>query len=286
MDTIERNIAETLADVLPQAKLVHEVVTGVDMLTIAHVAVPKGTDLKEIKTDLEALLPHPRRTKATASFTDAASFVAYVKRHAEVGSVTWCHFDPQTFALKFTAVFDEHAKGSAGWRAHKAVLEPDMSAEWKAWKGKDRQSMAQVAFAEWIQDHEDDIATANGLPTSLQMHQMATEFVANEERVLKSSVKLQSGGVRLTYVADPDAGTTESMQMFEKFALGIPVFHGVSPAWSITARLKYRLSAGKVSFHYELVRADRVHEGAAKELIQQIREAIGDEVPMLMGSCA
>src|SRR5205814_7121671 len=113
-----------------------------------------------------------------------------------------------------------------------------MSAEWKAWKFKDRQAFAQVAFAEFIQDHEDDIATANGLPTSLQMHQMCTEFVANEDRSLKSSVRLQSGGVRLTYIADPDAGTTETMQMFEKFALGIPVFHD-GQAWSITARLKY-----------------------------------------------
>ena len=30
-------------------------------------------------------------------------------------------------------------------------------------------------------------------------------------------------------------------------------------AWAITARLKYRLASGKVSFHYELVRPDRVH---------------------------
>lgn len=280
---IQKNIAETLADVLPKAALLGAVETGVEALHIAHYAVPKGAEVKEVKTDLEALLPNPRRTKATAKFANADSFLAYVQRHAGEGTVTWCDFNPQTYALKFTAVIDEHTKEAAGWRKHCASFEPEMSAEWKAWKGKNAQVFAQVAFAEWIEEHADDITTANGLPTSLQMLAMATEFQANEERALKSTVKLQSGGVRLNYIADPDAGTVESMDMFKQFAIGIPVFHGGS-AWSITARLKYRLSGGKVSFFYELVRPDRVHDGAAKELVEVIRSGLGS-VPLLMGDC-
>lgn len=283
--TTAKNLAETLSEVLPKAKIIHEIETGIDGLTIAHAAVPSTSTLREVRVDLEALLPHPRRTKAVASFDAPASFLAYVKRHATPQSVVWCIFDPQSFALAFEAVFDEHAPGRAGWRAHRAVMKPDHSAEWKAWKGRNATSMPQVTFAEWIQEHEDDITSnANGLPTSLQMHAMATEFVANEERVLKSTVKLQSGGVRLTYIADPDAGTTETMQMFERFAIGIPVFHG-GAAWAITARLKYRISAGKVNFHYELVRPDRVHDGAARELIDEVRAGLGD-VPLFMGACA
>ena len=279
-----KNIAETLAEVLPSAKVVHEVSTGVPGLSIAQIATPKACELREVRVDLEALLPNPRRTNATAQFSTADSFLGYVKRHAHAGSVVWCRFNPQSFELDFTAVFDEHEAGKAGWRAHRAKLQPDMSAEWKAWTNKNTTSMPQVTFAEWIQEHEDDITSnANGLPTSLQMHAMATDFVANEERVLKSSVKLQSGGVRLTYIADPDAGTTETMQMFERFAIGIPVFHG-GAAWAITARLKYRLNSGKVSFHDELVRPDRVHDGAAKELIDVVRAGLGD-VPLFMGEC-
>lgn len=275
----KENIAETLARVLPEAKLIHRAPND----AILHFAVPKTFDLKEV--DTEKLLDHPRRTKALATFSDADSFIAYVNRHAIPSTTTWCNFNPQTFALDFTAVIDEHHPDAAGWRSHRATFTPEMSAEWKAWKGKHAVSMSQVTFAEWIEEHEDDItSTSNSLPTSLQMKQMATEFVLNEERVLKSSIKLQSGGVRLTYIADPDAGTTESMQMFERFAIGIPVFHGGS-AWSITSRLKYRQNSGKVSFLYELVRADRVHEGAAKELIERVRTAIGS-VPLLMGDCS
>ncbi len=285
MDVQEgRNLAETLAEVLPKASIIGAVETGIPGLFISHIAVPKSAEFKEVKVDLEALLPNPRKTKAVAVFTDVASFLAYVQRHATEGTVAWCNFNPQTFALEFTAVIDEHEKGKAGWRAHQAKLKPEMSAEWKAWKEKDRASFPQVSFAEWIQEHDEDIATANGLPTSLQMLEMATNFVMNEERALKSAVKLQSGGVRLTYISDPDAGTVETMSMFERFGLGIPVFHG-GQAWSIGARLKYRNNGGKLSFTYELIRADRVHDGAARELIENIKEGLGS-VPLLMGACS
>ena len=270
---------------LPKTQLVQTMQPeDIPGLHIAHVALPPGTLLQEVKTDLEAMLPNPRKTKAVASFGDAASFLAYVQRHATNGTAAWCNFDPQTFKLDFSAVIDEHQKGIAGWRSHKAVFVPQLAVEWKAWKGKDRESFPQVAFAEWIQEHDDDIATANGLPTSLQMLEMATNFVMNEERSLKSAVKLQSGGVRLTYIADPDQGTTETMSMFDRFGLGIPVFHG-GAHWSLSARLKYRNKGGSLSFSYELIRADRVHDGAAKELIQQIRDGLGG-VPLFMGSCS
>lgn len=283
--TTQKNLAETLAEVLPQATVLQDVATNVPGLLISHVAMPKGTELKEIKVDLEKHLPSPRRTTGVAKFSEPQSFLAYVLRHAAPETtVVWCTFDPQTFALRFTAVFDDHAKGTAGWRAHRAELTPDHSAEWKAWKGKAGTTFPQVAFAEWLQEHEEDITSANGLPTSLQMLEMATNFVMNEERQLKSAVRLQSGGMRLTYVADPDAGTTEAMQMFERFGLGIPVFQG-GPAYSIGARLKYRNNSGKLSFHYELVRADRVHEHSSRELISQVRDGLGS-VPMLMGEMA
>lgn len=281
LTTQQPNIAETMARVLPTATLLHPSTPVIG--DILRIAVPNTINIKEI--DTEALLPSPRRTTAIANFADAESFLAYVKRHAMANStVAWCAFNPQTFALAFSAVIDDHAASAAGWRAHKANFVPEMSAEWKAWKGSNKTPFDQVPFAEWLQEHEEDIAAAAGLPTSLQMLGMATEFVANEEHALKSAVRLQSGGVRLTYIADPDKGTTEEMKLFEKFALGIPVFHG-GAAWSVTARLKYRISGGKVKFHYELMRPDRVHEHAALELISKVRDGLG-AVPLLMGSCA
>lgn len=274
-DPAVENLAQTLARELPQAR----VVLSQDHLH--QIAVPKGMTLQAV--DLEKMLDAPVRAKGTATFADAASFLAYVARFKTTATIAWCAFDPQTFALSFEAVLDDHTgPGSAGWRGHRASFTPALSHEWKAWKGSHKSPKAQVEFAEWIQEHETDIRSIEGFPTSIQMLAMATDFVANEERSLKSAARLQSGGVRLTYVADPDKGTTEAMQLFERFCLGIPVFHGGS-AWQIVARLKYRINGGKVSFHYELVRPDRVHEEAAKELIGAVRTGL-EGVPLLMGS--
>lgn len=290
-DTPTKNLAETLADVLPKANEVGRIdpPNGVDGLSIVHYAIPRGTEVKEIKVDLERLLPAPRATRAAAILAGPADFLAYVARHKLDNTLVWCDFNPQSFRLKFTAVIDEHARGTPGWRRHTATLDPMMAAEWKVWKEQDRKSLPQTPFAEFLQEHAEDIASteqsaAAGFPTALQMLTMATNFVHNEERSLKSSVRLQSGGVRLTYVADADKGTTEDMAMFERFQIGIPVFHGAG-AWAIEARLKYRNTSGKLSFAYELVRADRVHQAAAEALIDQVRQGLGD-VPLIFGACS
>ena len=71
------------------------------------------------------------------------------------------------------------------------------------------------------------------------------------------------------------------MQLFERFAIGIPVFWN-GDAYQITARLKYRVRDGKVSFWYELERTDVVFEAAARELIAAVRA--GAEVPFFFGT--
>lgn len=285
MDMTQKNLAETLAEVLPKAQMLQEINTGIDGLLVGFAALPRGTEVKEVKVDLEAFLPTPRATKAVATFSDTTSFLSYIERHANPGTVVWCEFNPQTFALQFTGVIDEHEKGAAGWRRHRAVFKPDMSAEWKAWSGKNKEAFSQVDFAQWIQDHEDDINSgSNSLPSSIQMLEMATNFVMNEERAFKSAVRLQSGGQRLTYVADADAGTVEAMQLFERFGIAIPVFHGDALASHLVARLKYRNSNGKLTFTYELQRLDKAHKAAADDLISAVTAGLKG-VPLLMGAC-
>lgn len=290
-ENTHENLAQTLARELPVASVVlqDDVANGArHMGALRHLAVPKGFNL--IAVDNEDLQPNPRRAVDHFNLHDLASFVEYTKRHAGASTVTWCDFNPQTFELAFRTVFDDHAKDLPGWRNHTAGFLPDMSVEWKAWKGKNSvmgqspKPFGQLEFAEWIENHADEITAAlpgiDGLPTSLQMLTMATEFQANEERVLKSTVRLNSGGVRLTYIADPDKGTTEEMRLFERFGLGIPVFHD-GASFPIQCRLRYRANSGKVVFYYEMMRPDLVHKAAALKLIDEVRTSVG--VPFLMG---
>lgn len=282
MEYENENIAETIVRELPKPELV--LTQSYDETSpagaITHVAIPKGYELKAL--DDEALLPNPRRTKAMATMSQTESFLAYVNKHKTEAAVVWCNFDPQTFALGFTAVFDENAPTAAGWRSHQAKYIPAMSAEWKIWTGTNKQAKSQLEFAEFLERHESDIASVEDFPTSLDMMRLATEFEASSEKRIKSVARLQGGGVRLDYVDDDDAATLTAMKLFDKFAVGIPVFWA-GPGYRIDARLKYRQATGKVTFWYDLIRPDVVHEAAALELIEKVRAGIGS-VPLLMGS--
>jgi uncharacterized protein YfdQ (DUF2303 family) len=282
------NIAETLARVLPEAKVIH---TDEDDNggTVTHVLVPKTFELKSL--DNEQLLPHPRRTTATAKLLDAASFLAYVNAHAGQETAVWCDFDPVSYALAFTAVIDEHAAHLPGWRAHRAVFTPRPSVEWATWvKASNGKERGQVEFAEFLEANEKDIAAGPGLPSGLDMMKMATAFEANAEKRFKSKVRLQSGGVALEYVDNDTEATIEQMKLFERFKIGIPVFWDLRDAdtalqaWPIEARLKYKTSQAKVTFWYQLIRPDMVHEAAARDMIERVRKGL-DAVPLRMGEC-
>ena len=96
----------------------------------------------------------------------------------------------------------------------------------------------------------------------------------------KSNIRTQSGGVNLTFVNDDDAQTVESMKLFEKISIGIPVFWG-GAAYRIDARLRYRVKDGGLKFWYELIRADKVMEDATKTMIEKIKADTG--VPLFFG---
>lgn len=280
------NLAQTLYRVLPNVSLIKEVSAG-EAGSVLQLAVPATMKLQEI--DMERLLPNPRRTKVERKFADAESFIKYVTAHAGQQTTVWCKFNPQTYALRFVAIIDDNVKGTAGWNDHRAVFEPDMSAEWKAWREQDTKGMGQLEFAEWIEEHEKDIASTTGYPSSLDMLKMATEFQANSEKTFKSKIRTQSGGVALQFVDTDDAATVEQMRLFEKFCIGIPVFWTMPiegaplKAWTIEARLKYQVQSGRVLFRYVLMRPDLVHEQAALQLINTVRYGIG-ETPLLLGS--
>lgn len=283
MTDTTKNIAETLADVLPKAHIVGTIdASTASQITLA--AVPKNHELQRI--DMEALLPAPRRAKLAAVLDQPDSFLEYLQRHAGLATVVWCDFDPQTHSLAFEAVFDDlGSKQAPGWRGHRASQGPDHSAEWKVWTKADGHSkaQAQLEFAMFLERNASDIAAVEGMPTSAEMLTMATAFEANSEKRVKSVVKIQGGGTRLDFVDDNDTDTEARMKLFDKFAIGVPVFWA-GPGYRIDARLRYRHGSGKVVFWYELIRADRVHEAAAKELIERIRTGLPAGVPLLMGN--
>lgn len=263
------NIAETLA---------REMKKPVEFLTetchISRIALPPGWTLAE--RDDEKLQMTPRRKRAKVRLHDDESFIDYVKRHGTLAySTVWCEADYVAGKVGFTAIVNDHGEEEdPHWRDHTATYTPTFSAEWRDWIGSNKKPFTQADFAAFIEDKLKDIASAEGLPTGAQMLEMALSFEANQDMRFKSALRLQNGGVQMSFVQDDDDQTLAKMQLFERFAIGISVFWSGDP-YRIDARLRYRVREGKLTFWYELVRQDKVLESAAETLVEKIRAKTG-----------
>lgn len=267
----EKNIAETIFENAPQPITVYQN----DEIQFRKIAVPKGWEVQDC--DNEALLQKPRRKKAIVSLNDTDSFIGYVKRHGSLTACTiWADVDYAEEKAKFQAVINDHGEkeDEQAWRDHVAHYAPQFSPEYLRWAGKNRTVMSQVDFAEFLDNNQMDIASPQGFPSSAEMLQMALNFEAKQDLRFKSSVRLQNGGTDMTFVQDDDKGTIERMKVFDKFAIGIPVYFG-GDAYQINARLRYRHREGKVVFWYELVRPDLTMKAATDTIIAKIKAECG-----------
>ncbi|MFA6904364.1 MAG: DUF2303 family protein [Gallionellaceae bacterium] len=269
-EALKENIAETVA---------RETRKPFD-LRPNQVAVPAGWEVK----DTEHLLAAPRRKKARVGIATTLDFIDYLKRHGSLASCTiWCEADYPIGKVEYTAILNDHLEDKDGqqWRDHIATYTPAKSVEWKHWNDMNGKPMDQMAFANFLETNLADIASAEGYPTGTDMLTMATGLEIIQDSRIKSAVRIQSGGVRVEYVDDANADTAKSMEVFSKFALGLPVFWG-GDAYQVEARLKYKLREGKLTFWYELTRPDKTLEHAAQSITESIKAGTG--FPMFHGN--
>lgn len=272
------NLAETLAREL---KKPFEIASD-ELSNVRRIALPPGWNLQEL--DDERLLERPRRKVAHVRLDDAESFVAYVNRHSTMDTTVWVKADYPAGKIEVSSILNDHPgaeEESSAWRDHLAIYLPRFSEEWIRWKNGDKKPMTQTEFATFIEDNIADIAGGDGFPVGADMLRMAIDFEAKQDMRFKSAIRLQSGGVDLAFVQQEDNGTLEKMKLFDRFAIGVPVFWG-DAAYRVEARLRYRVREGKLSFWYELIRADKVMEAAAHSIVAKIAEAT--QRPIFLGN--
>lgn len=250
--------------------------------SVMEVALPPDWKLQQV--DREKFDEHPRRLVTAAVATTKDAFGDYVNRHSDSATSTvWCSQDPVAGKVSFRALIDDHnPAGAPSWRGHGAKFDPPFSVEWDSWIRHNKQPVSQEAFAIFLEENQADIAGGNGYPTGADMLAMALDFQAKQEQQFKSAMRLQDGGVRMEYIADADKGTIDSMKVFERFQIAIPVFRDDAVRYPIVARLRYRHPSGKLAFWYELVRPDLMFQKSSDALVDYIREKCG--MPFFFGN--
>lgn len=241
--------------------------------SLYSIIVPRNGQQRLVEVP-ETHAPNPRRAVATYRPATVEALVAVIERyHHETNTTVWVH--PQSGGI--VAIFNDHTgyvgsqeTGTPGWRDHRAHLMLEKTKEWNHWINSNGSLMSQIAFAEHIEDGSPQIVA----PPAADMLELAQTFHAHTDAQFRSAQRLRDGQVQVQYdeSIDASAGTSGQMQIPDTFELAVAPFLGEDP-YRLTARLRYRLGAGKLQLGYKLVqRPEDVLAATLGAIADKLRE--------------
>ncbi len=250
------------------------------VLDAAPYIVLRNGDGDESVFAVDEKLEPPHRKTGTVRLCDAESFILYYGIHGN-GAPVYATMRP----AKFVAVLNDHTKEAANWRDHRADFTVQHSIEWTTWnKSNGERFETTESFARFIEDNAPDIVA----PDPATMLSMALNFRVNEAVQFSKAIRLQDGHTDFVYqnIVTAGAGTDAQggkISIPEIFTVRVPVWDGLNAKqYEMQARFRFRLSNGKLSIWYELVRPLKVIQQAFSDLWEQISTATG--APCLHGS--
>lgn len=212
----------------------------------------------------------PIRKQGIVKVFDTDSFCEYYSLFSDEDSRVFA----DECASTVLAILDYHEKGAAGprWGEHRIHLSLRPSDEWTKWTGKNgvANKMSQMDFAEFIEDNSPDIVQ----PSGATMLEVARTLSAKTDVDFASAIRMANGSVQLKY-NEQVKGTYGNGQVDipEQFTIAVPVYLGLDRT-PITARLRYRIASGKITFWYDLLRPEAVKRDAFLAIRDAIQQRI------------
>lgn len=227
--------------------------------------VPDGNGGREL-VDLsdDEYLPTPRRKTGNVFVDDLDSFLTYFRKHSTSDSEIYVNVDK----ARITAVLDAHTRDGADWGQHRLILRMTPTDRWADWTGGDRKKFSQVAFAEYIEDHLDDIRE----PAAATMLEIAQTFEANTKVKFSSGANLGNGDRRLQWEETTDAKAGK-LDVPTHFTIGVAPFDFADP-YEITARFRYRIESGALYITYLLNDPAAVVRDAVLDVVTNLETAL------------
>lgn len=268
-DTDTGRSVQAIIDVATQAAGPHEL----EAETIYGWISPDG-NIKTLDLTGDAYLDLPKRKRGTVYVDDLDSFIHYWNKHSDPFSEIYVNVDKHYI----TAVLDAHTSADwedgARWQDHRLVLKMATSRRWDDWVRADRQTMSQLDWAEFIEDHLDDIRE----PTAATMLEIAQTFQTSSTVKFGSTQVLANGDRRLHWeeTTNATAGEAGKLTVPSSFLVGVAPFDW-SEAYEVTARFRYRVSQGKLSVCYLLDDPAAVIRDAVLDIVTLLEERLNDD---------
>lgn len=217
----------------------------------------------------------PERRVAIPVVTDAASFIEYWKLWEDDGSRAFADRDKGLIV----GILDYHLPGSERkprWGKHRVHLTLKKSAEWATWLKQNKEPMSQIDFATFIEDNAPDIT----VPNAATFVEIARDMRATADIQLQSKINPTSGATQFQFVDNTKATAgAQNVEVPDAFTISIPIYEGMAKI-DIKARIRYRVSSGKLVLWYHLYRAEAMEREAFASVAGTIQTAIGRHVFM------
>jgi uncharacterized protein YfdQ (DUF2303 family) len=271
--------ANITADALHAAIILGQQIANPHLeFTVPYAVVPDGSKVVSLMAYKYPGGITPERIAAHVALADAKSFCEYVKSYAD--DRTRIFADPATH--KFTAIIDYHGAGERKpeFLSHRAALQLTKDERWKIWIGGNEKLFSQSDFAEFLEDNAADISE----PEAAVMLEVARDLHAHTDVNFDSKVTPKNGQVQLKYTETINAGVgAGNLEVPEFFKIRIPIFYG-EESLTLRARLRFRISGGKLSFQYKLDRPTEKLNDAFNAAVASIAGVMQTEV--LLGGMA
>jgi uncharacterized protein YfdQ (DUF2303 family) len=272
-DTYTKPAVESIADLAKQA-------AGATVLQIETLGLGKGlppfvpmlfdhrangNGLKALKEEIERFRIDPERRAGLARASTLKSFIDLINYHKDESSALFAKSEWPAPAL--TAIINYHAVDhTARHLDHRIAYEFPVTDEFKAWIDHDAKPFTQGEFAAFVEEHAAELASPlpaeksdyGGLfkvafATPTEMVALSRGLQVNVEAVVKNHVTLQSGEGEIVFAEEHLDKRGEKLTVPGLFMVSVPAFLDGDPI-RLPARLRYRVSGGKVSWFYQLYR--------------------------------
>lgn len=275
--------------------------TGKNVPVAQVVDADGSVKFESVKSLLDVYLTVPERRAGTAKVFTLQDFNDLVNRHKDNDSAVFGSINPP----KLLGVIDYHritgataagvvGDGRARFGKHLIQYDFPLTDPAKTWAGGNKRPMSQGDFALFIEDNIADLSSPLDGEAKMYEKLFHTKFASPAEMLTLSrglavqvkgkiaeAVVAQSGEVEMTFTEEHQNAAGKKLTVPGLFMLSYPIFDG-DAAERVCARLRYRVSEGRVTWFYALYRYDETLRTAVMRNVNTAKEKTA--LPTFLGT--
>lgn len=207
------------------------------------------------------------------------SLADYVEAYQQPGMVVFASMRGVRACLDYSTEHDE-----VGNSQHTADFSITTTPEWRAWSAISGRPMDQRSFAEFIEEHLDEIAS----PPAADVLTVANTLRGKRNIEWSNVADLANGDKSLVWEEKTDAKSAGDIRVPSKITLMIPIYEGAEEetTYEVTALFRYRIAEGKLTYEVKLLKTEKLLKLAFERVVEQLQALLPESTTLIVGNLA